>query len=132
MVTTLPLLKIHCEFFILPPSLVVTEWTEKEIHFPEGISCQSLGRDTVCLNPYNATAYKILLYADSTGCTGCRLKLSEWKLLIAETNTLFPGKIDFLIFYQPKSKDIKELDFQMKLHNFRHPVFMDMDNQINS
>jgi len=110
---------------------VVAEWTGKEIRFPEGIPCQSMGRDTACLDLYNPTAHKILLYVDSMGCTGCRLKLFELKQLIEETDTLFPGKIDFLIFYQPKSKDKKELDFQMKLNDFRHPVFMDMQNQID-
>ena len=52
-------------------------------------------------------------------------------MLIEETDTLFRGKLDFLIFYQPKSSDKKELDFQMKLYDFRHPVFMDMENQID-
>ena len=109
---------------------IVAEWTGREIRFPAGIPCQSLGRDTVCINT-SSPNYKILLYVDSTGCTGCRLKLSEWKQLMAEADTLFPAQIDFLIFYQPKDKDRKELEFQMKLYDFRHPVFMDIENQID-
>ena len=109
---------------------IVAGWTGREIQFPAGIPCQSLGSDTVCINTSNPT-YKILHYVDSTGCTGCRLKLSEWKQLIAEADTLFPAQIDFLIFYQPKDKDRKEFDFMMKLYDFRHPVFMDIDNQID-
>ena len=109
---------------------IVAEWTGKEIRFPTGIPCHSLGKDTACISIYNNN-YKIILYVDSTGCTGCRLKLPELKQLIAEADSLFPGKIDFLIYYQPKSKDVRELDFQMKLYDIRHPVFMDIENQID-
>jgi len=48
---------------------IVAEWTGKEIRFPDGIPCQSSGRDTVCIDPHRPAAYKIMLYVDSTGCT---------------------------------------------------------------
>jgi len=109
---------------------VVAEWTGKQILFPDGIPCQFLGKDTVCINPANQN-YKILLYVDATGCNACRLKLSEWKQLISEAYALFPGKVDFLIFYQPKKRDVRELAFQLKHDDFQYPVFLDIDNQID-
>ena len=109
---------------------VVAEWTGKEIRFPEGIPCQFLGRDTACIDPANRN-YKILLYVDSTGCNSCRLKLPEWNQLISEADALFPGKVDFLIFYQPKSRDVRELTFQLNQADFQYPVFLDMDNKID-
>lgn len=109
----------------------VAEWTGKEIQFPEGIPCQSSGNDTACIDPYNPTTYKVLLYIDSAGCTSCRLKLPEWRQLIAEADSLFPGQMDFLIFYQPKNSDVKELRFLLNQYHFRYPVFMDVENTLD-
>jgi len=83
---------------------VVAEWTGKEIQFPTGIPCRSMGIDTDCINITNLN-YKILLYVDSLGCSSCRLKLSEWKQIIAEADSLFSGEVDFLFFFQPKKQD---------------------------
>ena len=51
---------------------IVKEWTGKEIKFPKGIPCTSMGKDTTCVDLYSDN-YKILLYVDSLGCTSCRL-----------------------------------------------------------
>jgi len=109
---------------------IVAEWTGKEILFPEGMPCQSLGRDTLCINLYSSS-YKILLYVDSTGCSSCRLKLPEWKQIIAEADSLFAGEVDFLFFFQPKKQDEKELQFLFRQYGFQHPVFIDTNNEID-
>ena len=109
---------------------IVTEWTGKEIKFPQGLSCTSMGTDTSCVNLYNDN-YKILLYVDSLGCSSCRLKLYEWKLIITEADSLFGGEIDFLFFFQPKKQDEKELQFIFRQNSFQHPVFVDIRNEID-
>jgi hypothetical protein len=55
---------------------IIAEWMDKEVNFPEGIPCFSMGKDTTCVDLYGDN-YKIMLCVDSPGCTGCRLKLSE-------------------------------------------------------
>lgn len=109
---------------------IVTEWTGKEIKFPQGIPCTSIGNDTTCVD-LNNDNYKILLYVDSLGCTNCRLKLSEWKKIMAEADSIFDRKLEFVFFFQPKKKDEKELQFIFKQNGFRHPVFIDTVNEIN-
>ena len=109
---------------------VVTEWAGKEIVFPTGIPCQSLGNDTECIGFANKN-YKILLYVDSMGCTSCRLQLINWKQLIAEADSLFLGEVDFLFFFQPKRQNEKELQFLFRQNRFNHPVFIDTNNEIN-
>ena len=109
---------------------IVAEWTGKEIQFPVGIPCQSLGQDTACID-FSNPAYKILLYVDSAGCTSCRLKLPEWKRIMAEADTLFSGEVDFLFFFQPKKRDERELQFMFRNNGFRHPVFIDTGNEID-
>ena len=109
---------------------VVTEWTGKEIKFPKGLPCASMGTDTTCIDLYSDN-YKILLYVDSLGCTDCRLKLPEWKKIIKESDSVFSTPPEFIFFFQPKQKDEKELQFIFKSNAFRHPVFVDKENKID-
>lgn len=108
----------------------VTEWTGKEVKFPEGIACTSMGKDTICIDLYSDN-YKIVLYVDSLGCTSCRLKLAEWKKIMNESDSIFSRKPEFIFFFQPKKKDEKELQFIFKQHGLHHPVFIDSKNEIN-
>lgn len=108
---------------------IIKEWTGKEIRFPEGLSCTSMGRDTSCIDLHNDN-YKIVLYVDSLGCTNCRLKLATWKKMINEADSIFSRKPEFVFFFQPKKKEEKELQFIFKQNGFRHPVFIDKTNEI--
>ncbi|MDR1340074.1 MAG: DUF1573 domain-containing protein [Prevotellaceae bacterium] len=108
---------------------IVTEWTGKEVRFPEGIPCTSMGKDTTCVDLHSDN-YKIMLYVDSLGCTSCRLKLSEWNKIMRESDTVFIRKPEFVLFFQPKKKDEKELAFIFRQNGFRHPVFVDKENEI--
>jgi hypothetical protein len=90
-----------------------------------------LGKDTVaavCTGRMDAE-YKILLYVDSAGCSSCRLKLSLWKQLITEADSLFKGKLSFLLFFQPKNK--KDLDVLFRTDHFDYPVFIDRNKTID-
>lgn len=108
---------------------IVSEWTGKEVKFPDNVPCRSLDKDTFCISTTNSS-HKILLYVDSAGCTNCRLRLGDWKQLIAEAESQFPGEVDFLFFFQPKEKDLRGLSFLFKQEDFRHPVFIDKENRI--
>jgi len=113
---------------------IVAEWIGKEIHFPDAATCSVMGKDTFslyCERLYDAN-YKILLYVDSAGCSGCRLKLFEWKQLIEESDSLFQGRLGFLFFFQPKSNDTEEIEFLLHRYRFDYPVFLDTYGLINS
>ena len=107
----------------------LSEWTEKEVEFPKGLSCTSMGKDTTCIDLYNDN-FKIVLYVDSSGCTSCRLKLYEWKKLMEESDSAFIRKPEFVFFFQPKKKDERELQIIFRQNGFNHPVFIDKDNEI--
>ena len=109
---------------------IVKEWTGKEVKFPQSLSCTSMGKDTACIDLYNDN-YKILLYVDSLGCTSCRLKLAEWKKIMQESDTAFVRKPEFVFFFQPKKRDEQELQSIFRSNGFRHPVFIDKDNEID-
>jgi hypothetical protein len=110
---------------------IVNEWTGKEIRFPENVPCYVLGKDTLpeLCNKCFGKEYKILLYVDSTGCSSCRLKLFLWKQLMEEADSLFQGKVGFLLFFQPKS--VKEMNYLFIRDRFDYPVFMDVKSSIN-
>ncbi|MDR2406652.1 MAG: hypothetical protein LBE13_00840 [Bacteroidales bacterium] len=110
---------------------MITEWVGKTIQFPKGISCFSINGDSLDYSCENLLhkKYKILLPIDSSGCTDCRLKLFEWKRLIAEADTTLNAQLSFLFFFQPKNKS--EIFFLLRSNQFDYPVFLDCNNEIN-
>ena len=110
---------------------IVSEWTGKEIKFPQNVSCYMSGKETLpeLCNDCFQKEYKILLYVDSTGCSSCRLQLFEWKKLIEETDSLFNGRVGFLLFFQPKS--VKEMNILLIQYRFNYPIYMDSNDAIN-
>jgi hypothetical protein len=110
---------------------VVRKWAGKEIQFPTKYQCNFIGMDTtlVCCNQLFNTEYKVLLYVDSIGCTSCRLKLSIWKKIVEESDSLFKDKLSFLFFFQPNNE--KEMNFLLKKDKFKYPIFIDSKNNIN-
>lgn len=110
---------------------IVTEWTGKEVLFPENVPCYLSGNDTlseIC-NEHFQKEFKILLYVDSAGCSSCRLNLPNWQQLIEEADSLFHGKVGFLLFFQPKSA--REMTYLFTRDKFDYPVFMDLKGTMN-
>ena len=110
---------------------IVSEWVGKEIRFPGDVPCYVSGKDTLpelCKEGFGKE-FKILLYVDSAGCSSCRLKLFEWGQLMEEADSLFQGKVGFLLFFQPKS--VKEMTYLFLRNRFDYPVFMDISGTIN-
>jgi hypothetical protein len=105
---------------------IVREWTGKEIRFPE------LTGDTArVLDSLLTKEYKVLFYVDSTGCTSCRLNLGMWDFLIKESKeVLDKHQIGFLFFFQ--SKNLQDIPALLHAESFKHPVFIDLQNRINT
>jgi hypothetical protein len=70
-----------------------------------------------------------LFFADSTGCTECKLRLYEWKKLIAEVKTTMNNKVSFIFCFQPKSRE--EIVLTLRHERFNYPVMIDNDNNMN-
>jgi hypothetical protein len=110
---------------------IINEWIGKEIKFPEKFQCNLAGKDTssILCEDLMESEYKILLYVDSTGCTGCKLQLMEWNYLINEINSIHRNNLSFLFFLYPKN--ITELKLILHRNNFQYPVFIDTKDEIN-
>jgi hypothetical protein len=103
----------------------------KQLQIPGNYQCNISGKDTTptaCVEILRRP-YKVLLYADSTGCLDCKFKVFAWKQLIHEADSLFPNQVGFLFFIQPKDK--KELHYILKWDRMDYAVFIDEENIIN-
>ena len=107
---------------------LVQEWQGKEIVFPERMVFTRFVTEQVEYQ-IPETAYKILIYVDSTGCTSCKLQLPKWKELIAHTDSIINNSIPFIFVFQ--SKDDKELRYILKRDNFDRPVCIDRNSQLD-
>ena len=107
---------------------LVQEWQGKEIVFPERMVFTRFVTEQVEYQ-IPETAYKILIYVDSTGCTSCKLQLPKWKELIAHTDSITNNSIPFIFVFQ--SKDDKELRYILKRDNFDRPVCIDRNSQLD-
>ena len=101
---------------------IVKKWLGKEIIFPEEAKSWYMGKDTLYSSTKNAP-YKMLVYTDSVGCTGCKLNLTLWKYYIQEMDSIAPGKVDFAFYFQPKSR--KELAHLLRREKLEKIVFLD-------
>lgn len=109
---------------------LVSEWQGKEIVFPSVPVFIRYSTDTVDYQ-IPKEEYKVSIYTDSLGCTGCSLQLSKWKELIAYTDSLTGESIPFIFFFHPKDRGNKEIYVLLELDNFDHPICIDTEDELN-
>lgn len=107
---------------------IINEWSGKTIQIPSDLQLSIYGKDTL-LPEFHSTPYKILFFADSTGCIGCKLGLPFWQKLIAETDSTLAGKLSFVFCFQPKNRN--DLVSSFLSNGFNYPVLIDQKNIIN-
>ena len=107
---------------------LVEEWQGKEIIFPDSCVFTVLAKDTVDMDVY-APNYKILMYVDSVGCTGCRLQLPQWTKFITEIDSMTNGQTSFLFFLSPKN--LKDAHYTLRRDDFTYPLCIDLQSQLN-
>lgn len=109
-------------------SHIVEEWKGKEILYPTILDFFQLKGEGKDISNENV-CYKILTYVDSTGCTSCKLRLHEWKALIAEMDSVAKGEVNVLFFMHPKNR--KEIEYILKRDQFYYPVCIDEADSLN-
>ena len=105
------------------PEYIIKTWTGREIKFPEHVDTLYIP-ETYILQKIEKE-YKILFYADSSGCMSCRLQLNRWSEFISELDSA----VQFLFYFQPKDK--KNLLNGLQQTQFRNPVHIDMKSELN-
>ena len=105
---------------------ILQEWEGKTIRFPSDMVFTIQLKDTVKLSV--SEGYKILTYVDSVGCISCKLRLDQWKTLIADMELMLEP-VQFLFFFSPnKQSDVYRT---LKISNFSYPICIDETNSLN-
>ncbi len=108
---------------------IASKWLGKEIILPQKMIFTRLMKDTIAFNTSQATM-KIVTYADTADCMGCKLQLNEWKEFISTVNSsVHNDTIPFLFFIYPK--DMDEIEYLLRSENFSYPICIDMNDQLN-
>ncbi len=102
----------------------VEEWQGKHLELPRDME-DFLTGNTIDLNDADFT---ILTYVDSTGCTGCKMKLPLWKEFLNSLDTVCDLDIRFLMIVN--SSNIRELRYLLKRDSFDYPVYIDSNNNV--
>lgn len=103
---------------------IVEYWQGREITLPDGIT-DILTGDTFDLADADFT---ILTYVDSTGCTGCKMKLPIWKEFLNSIDSVSDSDVRFLMAVN--TSDLKELLYLLKSNAFHYPVYLDSGNVV--
>jgi len=106
---------------------VIDYWMSKEIIIPENLIYKSIAIDTISSHIFEHS-YKILVYVDSTGCSGCRLGISEWKAYI-DRCAAKGYDIGFLFVIQ--SSNYKRFEEKLATSKFVYPVIYDINDSFN-
>lgn len=99
----------------------IQELYNKEFFFSDSLVARVNGKDTLLTNIFEGK-YKILNYIDTTGCTECRLKLYDWKLLKQRADSL-DLNVNFIFIYWVNS--LKKLEYFQRINGFNYPYLYD-------
>ncbi|MEG1737821.1 MAG: hypothetical protein RRY39_07755 [Odoribacter sp.] len=105
---------------------LVERWQNKEIVFPDNLEMKIYGRDTFV--DLSATKYKILNYVDTSGCTECRMKLYEWRLLKEEADSL---QLEVRFVFVAYVKQFEEVETLQRINRFNTPFLYDRHGDMN-
>ncbi|MDR2406788.1 MAG: DUF1573 domain-containing protein [Bacteroidales bacterium] len=107
---------------------IIKQWNGKQIIFPSNVVFTRYATDTVNYT-IPESEYKILVYVDSFGCTGCMLQGAMWKDFINYIDSVTCGNVPFLFFFNPK--DRYELSEILKSSELDMPVCVDENDALN-
>ncbi|WP_292269191.1 hypothetical protein [Butyricimonas sp.] len=103
--------------------IIVKQWLEKEIKFPDTINIK---QDSLWKS-LTSKEFKILTIVDSNSCTECRLKLHEWGKYIKEIDSI---NTSIAFIFVVHTKDYAIVETLKKKNKFRLPIFHDYENKM--
>ena len=104
----------------------VEGWIGREILFPDSMMTVT---GEMIASP--TTDFTIVSYYDSTGCTGCRMKLPFWNEFMNKVQSNNPDlKVSLYMVVSTKDKD--ELNHLIKKFKFSYPIAYDPYNRMGT
>ena len=105
---------------------LVEQWQGRTIEFPS-VMVDAVTGDTIDISSADFT---ILTYIDSTGCTGCRMKLPIWRSFINSLDSL-PGDAEVNTIIVINARDEEELKYLIKHNAYAFPIVNDRNDSLN-
>lgn len=105
---------------------LVEQWQGRTIEFPS-VMVDAVTGDTIDISGADFT---LITYIDSTGCTGCRMKLPLWTRFLESLDSI-AGDYEILPIIAVNAKDSTELSYLVRRDAFTYPVINDMADSIN-
>lgn len=106
---------------------LVEEWQGREIVIPEGMTDVLTG-DTI---EFSESDFIILTYIDSSGCTGCSMKLPLWQEFMESLDTISADK-DVTSVIVVNTADNKDLSCLIRRDNYHYPIVNDTADSFNA
>lgn len=103
----------------------VEEWIGREILFPD--SMKTVTGEMIV--PPTAD-FTIVSYYDSTGCTGCRMKLPFWNEFMNKVDSIRNGRIVAVLMIATSSKK-DDLEHLVELNHFLGYMVHDPEDEVN-
>ena len=105
------------------------QWLGKEIIFPALHTYQQLNVKDEATED-SSSLFKLLHYANSEWCSGCRLQLEKWKTFIGEIESSdLAKKVDFEFYLSPDNTE--ELLRLVKFQDFHYPIHLDEEDSLD-
>ena len=107
----------------------VKNWQERKIHLPENATFVRYGTDTINYD-FSEAEYKILVYMDSAGCSGCQLKPDKWKAFMNKVDSVATVPVAYLFYIS--RKNIEDLTFLLRNNHCGFPICFNREKQLDS
>ncbi len=107
---------------------IVAEWVGKEIVIPEGLGFQ-VGNIPVDYD-FDAADFKIVTYVDSTGCTGCKMRLPAWDKFL--NSFKMNQEINVGILMLINTHDRNKIESIVNKFDYYHPIVIDSLNSFKT
>lgn len=99
----------------------------QEVKFTDKLEiCNNSHQDSIT---YFQRPYKILIYQDSIGCTGCMLGLGNWKIFDNLINSLVLDKVSVLLLLDRVPS--RKASLLARQHEWDKPILLDLEGIMN-
>lgn len=98
-------------------------WAGRTIEIDSTLPFTVQGLDTVQYDQYFNSPYKMLVWADSLGCTSCQLQLDKLKEFVEFTERELHAKLPVLLYLN--NKDVNKMVVMLRTSTYKTPVYID-------
>ena len=119
---------------VMDTSDLLSQWMGREIRLPDDLCFSRYAAELLPAYSVPPTDYVIMTYIDTTSCFTCQMRLEAWMEFKSRVDSLYPGKVSFLFFFNPGQEEsaLRRLSARLKDSDFDVPVCLDTTGIVSS